>query len=208
MKDYDAVIWTDGSCSKDGCGGAAAVLVSKKGKRLVVHNGSPAPTTNQRMELWAAIIGLNQLWWRGDRFESARIRRTKRVLLYSDSAYLTNCFIQQWIPTWRARGWKKADGKPVKNQEFWETLENFVEQFREVVFIHVKGHAGNSNNELADHHAVLARTSMQARAINVEREGADPEEPVKRPFPKPHGIHDARTTSRTRKKKPRASYRV
>lgn len=150
------------------------------------------------MELMGAIIGLNRLWWRADKFESAKIRKRKVLVVYSDSAYLVNCFLQGWIPNWRRRDWRKADGKPVANREFWETLENLVEQYKEVRFVHVKGHNGTANNELADQQAVLARESMRGRAMNAKLKGLPKPKPVDRPYPYPHGVNDTVSRSRSR----------
>jgi ribonuclease HI len=163
---YDVTIWTDGSNDKEGHGGCAAVCVAKSGKRHIETWGVMEGATNQTMELMAAIIGLRRCWWDLDPLVSGRKRRSKRVLIYSDSAYLTNCFIQEWIPNWRRRGWRKGDGKPVANRWFWETLESLVIDFKEVKFVHIKGHAGNVNNELADREANKARVSMAARELN------------------------------------------
>lgn len=165
---YDVTIWTDGS-AWEGFGGAAAVCVSQSGKRHIETYAEMKGATNQTMELMGAIIGLRRCWYDPDPLASGRKRRSKRVLIYSDSAYLTNCFIQGWIPNWRRRGWRKADGKPVANRALWETLDTLVIMYKEVKFIHIRGHSGNKNNELADHHAGLARVSMVGRARNVQR---------------------------------------
>jgi ribonuclease HI len=166
---YDVTIWTDGSNDKEGHGGAAAVCFSRSGKRHIETYGEMRGATNQTMELMGAIIGLRRCWYDPDPLVSGRKRGSKRVLIFSDSAYLTNCFIQGWIPTWRKRGWRKGDGNPVKNRELWETLEALVILYKEVKFVHIRGHMGNANNELADHHANLARISMVGRDRNVQR---------------------------------------
>lgn len=185
----DAEVWTDGACDKDGFGGCAAVLIAKNGKRLVLTDGSVA-TTNQRMELMAAIVGLNRLWWKADKFEARSVRRTKTVVIYSDSAYLVNCFLQEWIPAWRSRGWRKAGGGAVANQEYWETLENLVEQYKKVKFIHIKGHNGVPNNELADQQAVLARESMRSREKNRIYHGLPKPKDTALPYTNPIGVED------------------
>jgi ribonuclease HI len=169
MNDYDVTIWTDGSNDSDGHGGAAAVCIARNGKRQIVTHAEMSGATNQTMELMGAIIGLRRCWWDSDPIASGKKRRSKRVLIYSDSAYLTNCFIQGWIEGWRKRDWRRYDGKPVKNQALWETLESLVIMYKEVKFVHVKGHSGNKNNELADYHAGLARVSMVGRDKNVQR---------------------------------------
>lgn len=168
MPRYDVTIWTDGSNDRAGHGGAAAVCISNSGKTHIETYGQMTGATNQKMELMGAVIGLRRVWWNVDPLVSARTRSQKRVLIYSDSAYLTNCFIQGWIPTWRRKGWKNSGGEDVKNRELWETLEALVISYKDVKFIHVKGHAGNKNNELADHHAGLARIAMLSRDRNVQ----------------------------------------
>lgn len=169
MNKYDVIVWTDGSNDKAGHGGAAAICISKNGKMLKVTHGQMTGATNQKMELMGAIIALKRLWWNADPVVSARTRGSKRVLIYSDSAYLTNCFIEGWIEGWRRKNWRKYDGEEVKNREFWETLEALVIQYLEVKFVLIKGHAGNRNNELADYHAGLARVAMVGRDANVQR---------------------------------------
>lgn len=167
---WDAIVHTDGSCW-DGYGGAAAILVNARTKkRILVTRGEMEHSTNQRMELLAAIIALDRLWWNVDFFKAARLRSRKRVIVYSDSAYLVNSFKDGWIENWRRGDWRTAAGKPVKNRELWETLENLVVQYRKVLFVHIHGHSGNPLNELADEHAVKARISMAGRAARLRDE--------------------------------------
>lgn len=168
MSGYDAYVWTDGSSDREGFGGCAAVLVTPRGRTMTVTDGA-YNTTNQKMELMGAIIALKELWWRADHNQSAEIRARKRVLIYSDSAYLVNCFKEGWIDNWRRRDWRRGDGKPVKNREFWETLESLVIEYKKVSFIHIRGHQGNKYNERADEHASYARVSFKARKANVDR---------------------------------------
>jgi len=143
----EVIIYTDGSCSsQDGSGGYGAILISN-GRELIV-TGHVSNTTNNRMELMAAVAGLAAL--------KRRRRRRWKVKLYSDSAYLVNCFQCGWIPNWRAHEWMTYSGKPVANRELWETLESLVSLF-DVEFIHVKGHSGHALNERADQIASEAR---------------------------------------------------
>lgn len=170
MPNWDVIVHTDGSCW-DGHGGAAAILeTTQTRKRILVTRGEMEQSTNQRMELLAAIIALDRLWWKADKFRSARARRTKSVIIYSDSAYLVNCFKDGWIENWRRRGWRTSAGKEVKNRELWETLENLVVQYKRVAFVHIRGHQGNALNELADQHAVKTRISMAGRAARLRDE--------------------------------------
>jgi ribonuclease HI len=168
-KPPDVSIWTDGSNDKQGHGGAAAVCVAANGKRHIETYGEMSGATNQTMELMAAIIGLKRLWWDADPLKAARKRSKKTIVIYSDSAYLVNCFNDDWIASWVQRSWRKGDGKPVANRALWETLEALVVEYKVVKFVLIKGHAGNVNNELADRHANMARVAMVGREQNVKR---------------------------------------
>ena len=142
----EVTIFTDGSASNlDGSGGYAALLLANGREKII--SGSAYNTTNQRMELMAAIQGLAAL---------KRRRRRWKVKLYSDSAYVVNGFNQEWVVKWRANGWYNYRNKPVANRELWETLESLV-VLHDVEFIHVKGHAGNVMNERVDGLASQAR---------------------------------------------------
>lgn len=140
MKEVD--IYTDGACSGNpGPGGWAAVLIY--GEHMKELSGGHAHTTNQRMELTAAIEGLKAL------------KEPCRVKLYSDSAYLVNAFQQGWLSNWKKNGWKNSSGKPVANQDLWQTLLQLT-RHHEVRFIKVKGHADNKWNNRCDELAVAA----------------------------------------------------
>ena len=140
------VIHTDGSClSNPGPGGWAAVLRWQGNERELT--GSEPDTTNNRMELMAAIMGLNA------------VTRPMLVDLHTDSRYVMNG-VQDWMPRWKANGWKTAAKKPVANQDLWQQLDEAV--IRHQVRWHwVKGHAGNPLNERCD---VLARSAAEAIA--------------------------------------------
>ena len=131
----DVVIYTDGACrGNPGPGGWGAVLISGKISRELW--GGEQATTNNRMELTAAIRAL------------AALKRPCNVALYTDSQYVRNG-IMSWLPQWKARGWRTADKKPVKNVDLWLELEHEIE--RHVIEWHwVKGHSGHDGNELAD----------------------------------------------------------
>jgi ribonuclease HI len=109
--------------------------------------GGEEYTTNQRMELLAAIYALRAL------------KEPCRVKLFSDSAYLVNCFQQGWYRQWRANGWRNSKQEPVQNRELWEELLRLTEIHR-VDFLKVKGHAGDKWNERCD---ALARAAMPGR---------------------------------------------
>jgi ribonuclease HI len=138
-------IHTDGACSGNpGPGGWAAVLRWNGHDREIV-GGEPL-TTNNRMELLAAIAALESL------------KRPLQVHLYTDSQYL-RLGITQWLPGWKARGWRTADKKPVKNQDLWERLDA-ARQRHKVDWRWLKGHAGDPLNERVD---ALARAQVAAQ---------------------------------------------
>jgi ribonuclease HI len=128
-------IHTDGACSGNpGPGGWGAVLVWRE--RVRELSGFAPQTTNNRMELQAAIEALEAL------------RRPMRVRLVTDSNYLRHG-ITEWLPAWKARGWRTADKKPVKNQDLWQRLEAALAR-HEVEWAWIRGHAGDPGNERAD----------------------------------------------------------
>lgn len=136
------VIYTDGACSGNpGPGGWGAVMIFGEHVREI-HGGEPA-TTNNRMELMAAIQALETL------------NRPCKVELHTDSTYVMKG-ISEWIHGWKARGWKTADKKPVKNDDLWRRLDA-ARLRHEVTWKWVKGHAGHELNERAD---ALARKGI------------------------------------------------
>ncbi len=136
------VIYTDGACSGNpGPGGWGAILMS--GHHRKEMNGGEANTTNNRMELMAAIAALEAL------------KKPSQVELHTDSNYLKDG-ITKWIHGWRRNGWKTADKKPVKNVELWQRLDE-ARARHEIDWRWVKGHAGETENERADE---LAREGM------------------------------------------------
>ncbi len=141
-------IYTDGAArgNPDGPGGYGTVLQYRDTKGVLHERELSAgykKTTNNRMELMAAIVGLEAL------------NRPCKVDLYSDSKYLTDAFNQNWIDGWLKRGWKKADKKPVKNVELWQRLLKAKEP-HQVTFHWVKGHDGHPENERCDRLATTA----------------------------------------------------
>jgi ribonuclease HI len=136
-------IFTDGACRKNpGPGGWAAVLIYQGRQRVL--SGSAPNTTNNRMELMAAIEGLNAL------------KRPCAVELFTDSEYLKKG-IRSWLPLWKRRGFVTIDGQPVKNQDLWQKLEQAASQHR-VEWKWVRGHAGNRMNEFCDR---LAKEALE-----------------------------------------------
>ena len=140
-------IYTDGACSGNpGPGGWGAVLTFGD-RRRELSGGEAAATTNNRMELMAAIQALESL------------TRPARVRLHTDSAYLRNG-IMSWLATWKRNNWRTASKQPVKNEQLWRRLDAAAAR-HEVEWLWVKGHAGNPGNERAD---ALANRGM-AEAI-------------------------------------------
>jgi ribonuclease HI len=138
----DVEIFTDGACrGNPGPGGWGTIL--RYGKVEKELSGGEVQTTNNRMELMAAIAGLEAL------------KRPCRVKLYSDSQYVLGG-ITQWVAGWKARNWRTADKKPVKNVDLWQRLDAAALPHR-IEWIWVKGHAGHPENERAD---ALARAAV------------------------------------------------
>ena len=134
MKHVD--IYTDGACrGNPGHGGWGAVLVFRGIEREM--SGGEAMTTNNRMELTAAIEALRAL------------KEPCEVTLTSDSKYLIDAITKGWAVSWRAKGWKRADRSPALNSDLWEMLLNELER-HEVTFVWVKGHDGHPYNERCD----------------------------------------------------------
>ena len=128
-------MYTDGACRGNPGPGGWGVFMRFKGVEKNLYGGE-AQTTNNRMELMAAIQGLEAL------------QRECEVKLTTDSQYVKNG-ITQWMKNWKARGWKTANKKPVKNQDLWQRLDKAVAR-HQVEWHWVKGHAGHAENEMAD----------------------------------------------------------
>ena len=139
--------YTDGACSGNpGPGGWGALLLAKDGETVVKERelkGGEADTTNNRMELMAAIRALEGLG------------RPSEITVVTDSAYVKNG-VTGWIHGWKRNGWKTAARKPVKNVELWQRLDEAQARHR-VTWKWIKGHAGHEENERAD---ALARAGM------------------------------------------------
>jgi ribonuclease HI len=128
-------IYTDGACrGNPGPGGWGALLIAGAQRKEV--SGADPATTNNRMELMAAIGGLTAL------------KRRCRVQLYTDSKYVLQG-ITEWLPQWKARGWRTAAREPVKNQDLWERLDAAAAA-QDIEWHWVKGHSGHDGNEYVD----------------------------------------------------------
>lgn len=131
----DVEIYTDGACrGNPGPGGWAALLRSGDHEREI--SGAETMTTNNRMELMAVIQALSAL------------KRPVSGHVYTDSQYVRQGVLE-WLAQWKARGWKTADRKPVKNQDLWQTLDGLVQR-HSLEWHWVKGHSGNAGNERVD----------------------------------------------------------
>ena len=137
-------IYTDGACrGNPGPGGYGAVLKYRQHRKEI--SGGFRETTNNRMEIYAAIAALEQL------IEPCEIT------LYSDSRYLVDAISKRWLANWRRRGWIKADRQPVLNVDLWRRLEEAMAPHR-LKFVWVRGHASNAENNRCDELAVAAAT--------------------------------------------------
>jgi ribonuclease HI len=141
------IIHTDGACRGNPGPGGWGVLLSWNDTRKEL-SGAEAATTNNRMELTAAIMGLTAL------------KRPTLATVQTDSQYVIKG-ITEWLPSWKARGWRTADRKPVKNQDLWERLDQLAGQHT-LRWQWVKGHSGDPGNERVDELANLAIDALQA----------------------------------------------
>lgn len=133
-------IYTDGACSGNpGPGGYGAILMYSDNVKEI--SGGEKETTNNKMELMAAIVALETL------------KEPCDVELYSDSAYLVNAYNQHWIEGWKKKNWKNSSKQDVKNRDLWERLEKQT-AIHNVTFIKVKGHSDNEFNNRCDELAV------------------------------------------------------
>ena len=135
-------IYTDGACSGNpGPGGWGAVIFDNENKQKNI-SGSEENTTNNRMELSAAIMALEE------------VNTNSEITIYTDSTYVKNG-ITEWVLKWKENGWKNSNKEPVKNKDLWEKLDNLCAQ-NTIYWKWVKGHASNKYNNLADELATKA----------------------------------------------------
>ncbi len=137
------IVYTDGGCINNPGPGGYGVVIEKDGIFRELVGGEPQ-TTNNRMEIMAAIVALREL-----------VYEDRPIVLFSDSSYLVNGICKGWAKSWRKRGWLKSDGISAKNSDLWEELLDLLE-FCTVDFRWVKGHAGNPMNERCDQLAAQA----------------------------------------------------
>ncbi|MHB1483899.1 MAG: ribonuclease HI [Saccharofermentanales bacterium] len=137
----NVTIYTDGACSGNpGPGGWAAILIANGVEKEI--SGSVESTTNNRMEMTAAI----------EAFKALKV--PCNVTLYSDSSYLVNAFLQNWIVNWKSNGWKNASKVPVSNMDLWLVLDELA-SVHSVRWEKVKGHSDNQYNNRCDKMAVM-----------------------------------------------------
>ena len=146
-------IFTDGACSGNPGKGGYGVILSYNGKRKELSEGFEV-TTNNRMELLAAIKGLEAL------------KEPCEVVLYSDSKYLIDAINKNWIDSWQKNGWKNSKKEPVKNRELFERLIELL-KIHSVEFSWVKGHDGHEENERCD---FLATSAASGENLSVDKD--------------------------------------
>jgi len=144
---HQVEIWTDGAVKPNpGFGGYAALLIYGEHEREL--SGGEPHTTNQRMELMAAVVALEAL------------KRPCEVTLYTDSKYLKHG-ITEWVKRWKRNGWITSTKQPVEHRDLWERLDEQVQRHLQVTWKWTKGHAGTEKNERVDKLAVEARKQME-----------------------------------------------
>jgi ribonuclease HI len=149
------ILVTDGACSGNGTddsrGGWAAILTAADGTEEVLTGGE-YPTTNNRMELMAALEGL------------AAAPEGSEIELVTDSSYLANAISKGWLTGWQRKGWRTAGRQPVANRDLWERMVDELARHRRVRPVLVRGHAGHAANERADRLAQDAARDAQPRS--------------------------------------------
>lgn len=140
----EVTIYTDGACAGNpGPGGWGAILAYREQEKEIA--GFEADTTNNRMELMAALAALRAL------------KEPCRVTLYSDSAYLVCAFNEHWLPNWQRNGWRNSEKKPVANVDLWQALLEQASR-HQITWVKVKGHSDNEKNNRCDE---MARAEIQ-----------------------------------------------
>lgn len=156
---HPVTVVTDGACSSNGTdnarGGWAAIVIAADGSEVVL-TGAEAPSTNNRMEVMAAIEGL------------AAAPEGSSVDLVTDSSYLAKAISDDWLGSWQRRGWRTAGKKPVANRDLWERLLTQLARHESVQPRLVRGHAGHELNERADRLAQDAAATAEATSAPMD----------------------------------------
>lgn len=176
MNDIITEIFTDGSALKNpGKAGYAYIIKYYKQEEInsapkqfiIVGNEGFRLSTNNRMEMMAVINGLRKLI---EIIQSEKIT-TKRINLFTDSKIISDGVNQNWVQKWKHNNWMTSTNSAVKNKDLWEQIENLIEQFKEnqfiLKFIWIRGHNGNTYNELADN---LASRAAVEKSISIDNE--------------------------------------
>ena len=153
-------IYTDGSLKKIGqqsTFGGWAFYALREGNDFYHKSGSVPMTTNQRMELLAILEGL--------KYAQGIRQKGEKVIIYSDSAYAINCYMQEWYNNWRTNGWYNSKKQPVANQDLWQEIIPFFDNFW-YDFRKVEGHTGNYWNEQCD-----ALAQLEAETLKIHWRG-------------------------------------
>lgn len=141
-------IYTDGAQSSSTLAGGWAIVITDKNNVFLNSQCAMVPnTTNNRMELQAVLAALRFIYY----------HTTEPSTIYTDSAYIANCFKDKWYEKWQVNGWKTAAKKPVLNKDLWEEILDLYSKLPSITIAKVAGHANNYYNELADKLAVEAR---------------------------------------------------
>ena len=153
-------IYTDGAVSGNpGPGGAAAVIRDFTNKKIISVGSFDKETTNQRMELTGIILGLKTIL---EKRTVNNIFELITINIFSDSAYCVRAFNEGWLEKWKDNGWTTANRKAVANQDLWKEIDRLLYECNKynlyIHFIKVKGHSGNTYNEIADQLAVYCKT--------------------------------------------------
>ena len=165
----EVILYTDGACSGNpGPGGWGAVLIYKEHKKEL--SGAERQTTNNRMEVMAAICGLEAL------------KESCSVDLYTDSAYLCNAFEKNWIDNWQRNGWMNSKKQPVENSDLWKLLLQIIRvKKHDVTFHKVKGHADDPLNNRCDELATSAIKEYRRMNGEEAEEETKPAAPASKP---------------------------
>lgn len=149
-------IYTDGACSNNGADGAVGGYAWMSEDEEGIYGfgyGRDVSVTNNQMELVAIISAIKEILQTKDKYKFL----TERIVIYTDSAYVCNCFQNKWYENWEKNGWKNAKKEPVKNKELWMVLLDLYDKYN-IVFEKVKGHSDDEKNNIVD---LLARTAAE-----------------------------------------------